>query len=252
MSILEIKNFSFYYPNKSEASVKNVNLTLKKNSVTALIGPSGCGKSTLLRSVNRICDITEGNRYTGEIIFKGKNILKKSTNLIDLRSKIGMIFQAPTPFNMSIRENVLYGLKIKGERDKTILETKLESSLKRVNLWNEVKDRLNSDATALSGGQAQRLCIARAIALSPEILLFDEPTSALDPISTAAIEELILELKEKYTVLIVTHNMAQAMRIGDFTAFMYMGEMIESGASEEIFKKPQTKLLRAYLGGKIG
>lgn len=252
MSVLQIKNFRFYYPNKSEASIKNINLSLEKNSVTALIGPSGCGKSTLLRSVNRICDITEGNRYEGKIIFENKNILSKSTNLIELRSKIGMIFQAPTPFNMSIKANVLYGLKVKGVRDKEVLEETLQNSLKKANLWDEVKDRLNNDASKLSGGQAQRLCIARAIALNPEILLFDEPTSALDPISTAAIEELILELKQKYTVLIVTHNMSQAKRIADFTAFMYLGELIEYGSSEDIFKKPQTKLLKAYLGGKIG
>lgn len=252
MSILEIKNFSFYYANKTEPSLKNINLNLEKSSVTALIGPSGCGKSTLLRSVNRICDISPGNSYEGEINFKGKNILNKNTNLIKLRSKIGMIFQAPTPFNMSIRDNVLYGLKIKGVTHKYELAHALESSLKKANLWSEVKDRLDSDATKLSGGQAQRLCIARAIALSPEILLFDEPTSALDPLSTAAIEELILELKQKYTVLIVTHNMSQAKRIADNTAFMYLGALIEAGQSKEIFSRPKTKLLSDYIGGKIG
>lgn len=252
MSILEIKNFSFYYANKNDASLEDINLSLAKSSVTALIGPSGCGKSTLLRSINRICDITQGNRYKGEIIFKGKNILSKNTNLIKLRSKIGMIFQAPTPFNMSIRDNVLYGLKIKGIKNKAELNVILESSLKKANLWKEVKDRLDSDAIKLSGGQAQRLCIARAIALSPEILLFDEPTSALDPISTAAIEELILELKQKYCVLIVTHNMSQAKRIADVTAFMYLGKLIEAGNSKDIFNRPKTKLLSDYVGGKIG
>ena len=252
MSVLEIKNFNFFYPKKDEPSLKNINLSLEKNSVTALIGPSGCGKSTLLRSIHRICDISEGNRYEGKINFEGKNILSKKTNLIELRSKIGMIFQAPTPFNMSIKANVLYGLKLKGIKDKQYLEQSLEKALKAANLWSEVKDRLNSDATKLSGGQAQRLCIARAIALNPEILLFDEPTSALDPISTTAIEELILSLKEKYVVLIVTHNMSQAQRIADYTAFMYLGEIIEWGKSHQIFNEPKTKLLKAYVGGKFG
>lgn len=249
---LDIRNFSFWYNGSSSPSLKNINMPVATKKVTALIGPSGCGKSTLLRSINRIHDLYPGNRYEGEILFHGKNILDKKTDLIELRTKIGMIFQQPTAFPMSIKENVEYGLKLQGIKDKQILTQTTSKSLKGANIWEEVKDRLNDDATSLSGGQRQRLCIARAIAVSPDILLFDEPTSALDPISTIAIEELINRLKEKYTILIVTHNMQQATRISDYTAFMYLGDLIEFGNTKQIFEAPREKLLQEYVGGKFG
>lgn len=249
---LDIRNFSFWYNGSSSPSLKNINMPVATKKVTALIGPSGCGKSTLLRSINRIHDLYPGNRYEGEILFHGKNILDKKTDLIELRTKIGMIFQQPTAFPMSIKENVEYGLKLQGVKDKQILAQTTSKSLKGANIWEEVKDRLNDDATSLSGGQRQRLCIARAIAVSPDILLFDEPTSALDPISTIAIEELINRLKEKYTILIVTHNMQQATRISDYTAFMYLGDLVEFGNTKQIFKAPREKLLQEYVGGKFG
>lgn len=249
---LDIRNFSFWYNGSSSPSLKNINMPVATKKVTALIGPSGCGKSTLLRSINRIHDLYPGNRYEGEILFHGKNILDKKTDLIELRTKIGMIFQQPTAFPMSIKENVEYGLKLQGVKDKQILAKTTSKSLKGANIWEEVKDRLNDDATSLSGGQRQRLCIARAIAVSPDILLFDEPTSALDPISTIAIEELINRLKEKYTILIVTHNMQQATRISDYTAFMYLGDLVEFGNTKQIFEAPREKLLQEYVGGKFG
>ncbi|ASM35911.1 phosphate ABC transporter, ATP-binding protein [Campylobacter sputorum subsp. bubulus] len=250
--ILNIKNFSFWYAGSQSPNLRNINMPVAINKVTALIGPSGCGKSTLLRSINRICDLYPGNRYEGEILFHDKNILDSKTDLIDLRIKIGMIFQQPTAFPMSIKDNVEYGLKLQGIKDKKVLSEITEKSLKGANIWDEVKDRLNDDAGGLSGGQRQRLCIARAIAVSPEVLLFDEPTSALDPISTIAIEELINRLKEKYTIVIVTHNMQQAMRISDYTAFMYLGDLIEFGETKQIFKNPREKLLQEYVGGKFG
>lgn len=249
---LDIRNFSFWYNGSSSPSLKNINMPVATKKVTALIGPSGCGKSTLLRSINRIHDLYPGNRYEGEILYHGKNILDKKTDLIELRTKIGMIFQQPTAFPMSIKENVEYGLKLQGVKDKQILAQTTSKSLKGANIWEEVKDRLNDDATSLSGGQRQRLCIARAIAVSPDILLFDEPTSALDPISTIAIEELINRLKEKYTILIVTHNMQQATRISDYTAFMYLGDLVEFGNTKQIFEAPREKLLQEYVGGKFG
>ena len=249
---LDIRNFSFWYNGSSSPSLKNINMPVATKKVTALIGPSGCGKSTLLRSINRIHDLYPGNRYEGEILFHGKNILDKKTDLIELRTKIGMIFQQPTAFPMSIKENVEYGLKLQGVKDKQILAQTTSKSLKGANIWEEVKDRLNDDATSLSGGQRQRLCIARAIAVSPDILLFDEPKSALDPISTIAIEELINRLKEKYTILIVTHNMQQATRISDYTAFMYLGDLVEFGNTKQIFEAPREKLLQEYVGGKFG
>ncbi|AII14069.1 phosphate ABC transporter, ATP-binding protein [Campylobacter iguaniorum] len=249
---LDIKDFSFWYAKSQSPSLKNINLPIQKGKVTALIGPSGCGKSTLLRSINRIHDLYPGNKYEGEIKFDGKNILSQKTDLIDLRIKIGMIFQQPTAFPMSIKDNVEYGLKLAGLKDKKKLSQIVERSLKGANIWDEVKDRLDDDANGLSGGQRQRLCIARAIAVNPEILLFDEPTSALDPISTIAIEELIHSLKDHYTVVIVTHNMAQATRVSDYTAFMYLGDLIEYGETKQIFEAPKTKLLKEYVGGKFG
>ncbi|MFN4197267.1 MAG: phosphate ABC transporter ATP-binding protein PstB [Caldimicrobium sp.] len=248
---IEIKNLNFYYVKNIQA-LKNINLQILKNKVTALIGPSGCGKTTLLRCLNRIHDLYPGNRYEGEIIFKGRNILAKEIDLIELRSKIGMVFQKPTPFPMSIFDNVAYGLRLKGLKNKTELKDRVEKALREAALWEEVKDKLNQSALSLSGGQQQRLCIARAIAVEPEVLLFDEPTSALDPISTGKIEDLIIQLKSKITIVIVTHNMQQAARISDFTAFMYLGELIEVGPTEKIFTNPEKKLTEDYITGRFG
>lgn len=250
--VLNIKDFSFWYAKSQTPNLNKINLPIYCNKVTAIIGPSGCGKSTLLRSINRIHDLYVGNKYEGKIIFEGKNILSQKIDLMELRIKIGMIFQQPTTFPMSIKNNVEYGLKLQGNKDKKSLAKIVEQSLKNANIWNEVKNRLNDDASSLSGGQRQRLCIARCIAVSPEVLLFDEPTSALDPISTMAIEELINELKKNYTVIIVTHNMLQALRISDYTAFMYLGNLIEYGKTKHIFDSPKEKLLKEYIGGKFG
>jgi len=251
---LEVKNFSFYYKGNTSPSLKNINMPIAKNKITALIGPSGCGKTTLLRSFNRIHDLYPGNKYEGKILFKDekKNILDKDVDLIDLRLKIGMIFQKPTPFPMSIFDNVAYGLRLQGIKNKSELEGRVEAALKGAALWEEVSNRLNADGNSLSGGQQQRLCIARAVAVEPEVLLFDEPTSALDPISTLAVEKLIIELKEKLTVIIVTHNMQQAARVSDYTAFMYLGDLIELNHTEELFINPAEKLTEEYITGKFG
>lgn len=248
---IEIRNLNFYYGG-SVPVLKNINLQIYKNKVTALIGPSGCGKTTLLRCINRIHDLYPGNRYEGEIIFGGRNILDKDVDLIELRSRIGMVFQKPTPFPMSIFDNVAYGLRLKGIKNKKILQERVEKALREAALWDEVKDKLHQSALGLSGGQQQRLCIARAIAVEPEVLLFDEPTSALDPISTGKIEDLIIQLKDKITIVIVTHNMQQAARISDFTAFMYLGELIEVGPTEKIFTNPEKKLTEDYVTGRFG
>lgn len=248
---IEIRNLNFYYDGNYQA-LKNINLQVYKNKVTALIGPSGCGKTTLLRCINRIHDLYPRNRYEGEIIFQGKNILSREIDLIELRSKIGMVFQKPTPFPMSIFDNVAYGLRLKGIKNKKELQERVEKALKEAVLWDEVKDKLHQSAFSLSGGQQQRLCIARAIAVEPEVLLFDEPTSALDPISSGKIEDLIVQLKSKITIVIVTHNMQQAARISDFTAFMYLGEIIEFGPTEKIFTNPEQKLTEAYVTGRFG
>ena len=259
MKIIDIKNFSFTYNGTNKPSLKNINLPIFKGKVTALIGPSGCGKSTLLRSLNRIHDLYLGNKYEGEILLKNvktnkiENILEfKENELINLRQRVGMIFQKPTPFPFSIFENIAYGLKLKGIKSKSELEGRVEEALKGAALWNEVKDRLKEDANSLSGGQQQRLCIARAIAVEPEVLLMDEPTSALDPISTLAIEELITKLKDKVTIVIVTHNMQQASRISDYTAYMYLGELVEFGETSQIFLNPQKKHTADYIAGKFG
>lgn len=249
---LEVKNLNFTYAGADEPSLKNINMPIEKNSITALIGPSGCGKTTLLRSFNRIHDLYPGNKYEGEIIFDGKNILTPKEDLIHLRTNIGMIFQKPTAFPMSIFDNVAYGLRLQGIKNKTELSGRVEQALKDAAIWEEVKDRLNHDANGMSGGQQQRLCIARAIAVEPEILLFDEPTSALDPISTAGIEELIVELKEKVTIVIVTHNMQQAARVSDYTGFMYLGDLVELSPTEELFITPKEKLTEEYITGKFG
>ena len=258
--IMDIKNFSFTYASATKPSLKNINLPIEENKVTALIGPSGCGKSTLLRSMNRIHDLYPGNKYEGEILLKDletekfENILeiKKENDFIALRQRVGMIFQKPTPFPMSIYDNIAYGLKLQGKKNKSELDEAVETALKGAALWNEVKDRLNADARGMSGGQQQRLCIARAVALKPEVLLFDEPTSALDPISTGAIEELIVELKQDVSIAIVTHNMQQASRISDFTAFMYLGDLVEYDKTETIFLNPKEKRTEDYITGKFG
>jgi phosphate transport system ATP-binding protein len=248
---LQVKNLNFYYAGNKQA-LKNINMPVYEKKVTALIGPSGCGKTTLLRCFNRMHDLYPGNRYEGEIIFEGKNILEKDVDLMALRSKIGMVFQKPTPFPMSIFDNVAYGLRLQGIKNKTELQDRVEKALKDAAIWDEVKDRLNVSAFSLSGGQQQRLCIARAIAVKPEVILFDEPTSALDPISTSKIEELIVELKKNHTTIIVTHNMQQAARVSDYTAFMYLGELIEFDLTDIIFTKPSKKLTEDYISGKFG
>ncbi len=260
MPVMNIKNFSFTYAGTYKPAIKNINLPILRNKITALIGPSGCGKSTLLRSLNRIHDLYPGNKYEGVIELlnfktnKYENILeiKKENEFIKLRQKVGMIFQKPTPFPMSIFDNVAYGLKIAGIKNKTEIENRVEEALKGAALWNEVSDRLNKSAFGLSGGQQQRLCIARAVAVKPEVILFDEPTSALDPISTGAIEELIVELKKDVSIAIVTHNMQQASRISDFTAFMYMGDLIEYDKTEVIFLNPKEKQTEDYITGRFG
>ncbi|MEA3330476.1 MAG: phosphate ABC transporter ATP-binding protein PstB [Campylobacterota bacterium] len=260
MPVMNIKKFSFTYPGVEEPSLRNIDLPIVKNKITALIGPSGCGKSTLLRAMNRIHDIYPGNKYEGKIELrdidssKMHNILniKKENEFIELRQKVGMIFQKPTPFPMSIFDNVAYGLKIAGLKNKMELQDRVEKALKDSALWKEVHDRLGKSAMGLSGGQQQRLCIARAVAVKPEILLFDEPTSALDPISTGAIEELLVELKKDISIAIVTHNMQQASRISDFTAFMYLGDLIEYDKTETIFLNPAEKRTEDYITGRFG
>ncbi|WP_434580364.1 phosphate ABC transporter ATP-binding protein PstB [Sulfurimonas sp. NW15] len=260
MPVMNIKKFSFTYPGADEPSLKNINLSIEKNKITALIGPSGCGKSTLLRSMNRIHDLYPGNKYDGKIELlneatgKYQNILeiKKENEFIELRQKVGMIFQKPTPFPMSIFDNVAYGLKIAGIKNKSELADRVETALKGSALWKEVHDRLNKSAMGLSGGQQQRLCIARAVAVKPEVILFDEPTSALDPISTSAIEELLVELKKDVSIAIVTHNMQQASRISDYTAFMYLGDLIEFDKTENIFLNPKEKKTEDYITGRFG
>ncbi len=248
---IEVKKLNFYYAGNILV-LKNIDIPIYKNKITALIGPSGCGKTTLLRCFNRMHDLYPGNRYEGEIIFQGKNILSKDIDLIELRTKIGMVFQKPTPFPMSIFDNIAYGLKLRNIKNKKELKERVEKALREAALWDEVKDKLYSSAMGLSGGQQQRLCIARAIAVEPEVLLFDEPTSALDPISTAKIEDLIVQLKNKITIVIVTHNMQQAARISDYTAFMYLGELIEFGPTEKIFTNPDHKLTEDYITGRFG
>jgi phosphate transport system ATP-binding protein len=227
-------------------------MEMPKKKVTAFIGPSGCGKSTLLRCINRMNDLVDNVTIEGKILLHDDNIYDKSVNVAALRRRVGMVFQKPNPFPKSIFENVTYGLRIQGINDKRILEETVETSLRGAALWDEVKDRLNDNALGLSGGQQQRLVIARAIAIAPEVLLLDEPASALDPISTLKIEELINELKEKYTIVIVTHNMQQAARVSDYTAFMYMGDLIEIGATTQIFTKPAKKQTEDYITGRYG
>ncbi len=247
---LETRDVNVYYGTNKVLS--NINMQIEANTVTAFIGPSGCGKSTYLRLFNRMNDYISDFRKEGEIYVEGKEIYKKKTKIEELRKKVGMVFQKPSPFPKSIYENVVYGLRIQGITNKGILDNAARTSLKQAALWEEVKADLNKSALALSGGQQQRLCIARALAVEPSILLMDEPASALDPISTAKIEELIHELKQKYTILIVTHNMQQAGRVSDKTGFFYMGELIEFGPTKQIFTNPKQKQTENYISGKFG
>jgi phosphate transport system ATP-binding protein len=248
---LDVKGLNFYYAGAINA-LKKMTFPIYKNAVTALIGPSGCGKTTLLRCFNRMHDLYPGNRYEGEILFQGENILSDGTDLIHLRSRIGMVFQKPTPFPMSVFDNIAYGLKLKGIHKRADLSEKVEKALVHAALWDEVKDKLNASAYDLSGGQQQRLVIARALAVKPEVLLFDEPTSALDPISTAKIEELAAILKREITIIIVTHNMQQAARISDWTGFLMLGELIEFDRTDKIFTAPSEKLTEEYITGRFG
>ena len=247
---LKVENLNLFYGKKQ--ALHGINMEMPKKKVTAFIGPSGCGKSTLLRCINRMNDLVDHVTIEGKILLHDDNIYDKSVNVAALRRRVGMVFQKPNPFPKSIFENVTYGLRIQGINDKRILEETVETSLRGAALWDEVKDRLNDNALGLSGGQQQRLVIARAIAIAPEVLLLDEPASALDPISTLKIEELINELKEKYTIVIVTHNMQQAARVSDYTAFMYMGDLIEIGATTQIFTKPAKKQTEDYITGRYG
>ena len=248
----EVKNLHFYYG--AHQALKNINVGIFENKVTAMIGPSGCGKTTLLRCFNRMHDLYPGNRYEGEIILhpENMNILDRSVDPIEIRMRVSMVFQKPNPFPKSIFENVAYGLRIRGMREKALISEKVEEALTNAALWDEVKDRLENLAAMLSGGQQQRLCIARALAVDPELVLFDEPTSALDPTATQKIEELIQELEKKYTIIIVTHNMQQAARISDYTGFFYMGELIEFGKTEDIFTNPKVKKTEEYITGRFG
>ncbi len=247
---MEIKNLNFYY-GKFHA-LKNINMTIPEKKVTAFIGPSGCGKSTLLRTFNRMYQLYPKLRAEGEILLDGKNILDSKQDLNLLRAKVGMVFQKPTPFPMSIFDNIAFGITLYEKMNKSELNDRVEWALKKAALWNEVKDKLDQSGTSLSGGQQQRLCIARGIAVLPEVLLLDEPCSALDPISTARIEELVHELKNDYTIAIVTHNMQQAARVSDYTAYMYLGELMEIGDTDTIFTKPNRKETEDYITGKFG
>lgn len=249
----EARNLSFYYG--SFHALKGVSMPVYENKVTALIGPSGCGKSTFLRCFNRMHDLYPGNRYEGggiQFYPDATNLLSPKVDPIEVRMRISMVFQKPNPFPKSIYENVAYGLRVRGERSRSVLDDKVEAALRGAALWGEVKDRLKELGANLSGGQQQRLCIARALATDPELLLFDEPTSALDPIATASIEELVTELKEKVSILIVTHNMQQAARVSDYTAYMYLGELVEFGVTDDIFIKPQKKETEDYITGRFG
>jgi phosphate transport system ATP-binding protein len=249
-NIFEMKDFSIYYGHF--LAVKKVTLNIGVNKITAIIGPSGCGKSTLLRSLNRMNDLILNSWVEGQSLFKGVDIYQKDTDVIELRKRVGMVFQKPNPFPNSVYENVAYGPKIRGIRKKSQLDEIVENALVRADLWKEVRDKLNESGMSLSGGQMQRLCIARSLAQEPEVLLFDEPTSALDPISTANIENLLRELRKTVTIVIVTHNMQQAARVSDYTAFMYIGELIEFGETDTLFINPKNKLTEEYITGRFG
>ncbi len=243
-------NINFFYGSKK--ALNGINMNIYANKVTALIGPSGCGKSTFLRLINRMNDLVSSSRVEGQLLLDNKNIFDKDIDVVELRRRVGMVFQKPNPFPKSIYENMAYGLEIKGIKDKKYVDEKVFESLKKAALWDEIKDRLNDSALRLSGGQQQRLCIARCLVVEPEVILFDEPCASLDPISTRKIEELIIELKQFYTIVIVTHNMQQAARVSDYTAFMYLGDLIEFGQTEKLFTVPKDKRTEEYLTGKFG
>jgi phosphate transport system ATP-binding protein len=247
---LESKNVNFYYG--SSHALKNINIGIAANTVTALIGPSGCGKSTYLRLFNRMNDLIDNTRLEGEVLIDGVNIYNKGVNVDNLRKLTGMVFQKPNPFPKTIFENVAYGLRVNGIKDKKYIEERVETTIRQVALWDEVKDKLKKSAFELSGGQQQRLCIARALAIQPSVILMDEPTSALDPISTSKVEELIHELKQHYTIVIVTHNMQQAGRVSDHTAFFYLGELVEMGETKQIFTNPLIERTQNYITGRFG
>jgi phosphate transport system ATP-binding protein len=248
--VIHVKSLDFYYG--SFQGLKQINLDIFERKVTAFIGPSGCGKSTLLRTFNRMYDLYPGQRAEGEIVFNGRNILDKDVDVNVLRAKVGMVFQKPTPFPMSIYENIAFGVRLYENLSKGEMDERVEWALNKAALWGEVKDKLGKSGLSLSGGQQQRLCIARGVAVKPDVLLLDEPTSALDPISTVKIEELISELKEDYTIAIVTHNMQQAARCSDFTAYMYLGELVEFGETDKIFLNPTKKETQDYITGRFG
>ncbi|HQR04547.1 MAG TPA: phosphate ABC transporter ATP-binding protein PstB [Rhodocyclaceae bacterium] len=247
---IAFRSFNFYY-GKYHA-LRNINLEIFRRKVTAFIGPSGCGKSTLLRTMNRMYDLYPEQRAEGELILDGHNILARGTDLNALRARVGMVFQKPTPFPMSIYDNIAFGVKLHERLNRVEMDERVEWSLRKAALWNEVKDKLRQSGMSLSGGQQQRLCIARGVAVKPSVLLLDEPTSALDPISTLRIEELVAELKEEFTIAIVTHNMQQAARVSDFTAYMYLGELVEFGRTDDIFIKPRDKRTEDYITGRFG
>jgi phosphate transport system ATP-binding protein len=247
---LRIKDFNFYY-GKFHA-IKNVNMNIHRRRVTAFIGPSGCGKSTLLRAINRMYDLYPEQRVDGEMVLDGKNILDRDVNLTDLRARVGMVFQKPTPFPMSIYDNVAFGVSLHEKLSKSEMDDRVEWAINKAALWGEVKDKLQQSGMSLSGGQQQRLCIARGIAVKPQIILLDEPTSALDPLSTARIEELVSDLKQDFTIAIVTHNMQQAARVSDYTAFMYLGELVEFDSTDNVFLKPKKKETEDYITGRFG
>ena len=247
---IKVENLQFFYG--AFQGLKNINLEILERRITAFIGPSGCGKSTLLRTFNRMYDLYPGQRAEGHIMMNGRNVLDKGQDLNLLRAKVGMVFQKPTPFPMSIYDNIAFGVKLYENLSKAEMDERVEWALKKAALWNEAKDKLKQSGLSLSGGQQQRLCIARAVAVKPEVVLLDEPTSALDPISTAKIEELLHELKEDYTIAIVTHNMQQAARVSDYTAYMYLGELVEYGVTDELFIKPRRKETEDYITGRFG
>ena len=248
--IMTVNDLCLWYGNHQ--ALKDINITIPEKSITALIGPSGCGKSTFLKTLNRMNDLVDGVKITGSVKYRGKDIYDPSTDVCELRRQIGMVFQKPNPFPMSIYDNVAYGPRTHGIRSRARLDELVERSLRGAAIWDEVKDRLKKNALGLSGGQQQRLCIARALAVEPDVLLMDEPTSALDPISTSKIEELAMQLKENYTIVIVTHNMQQAVRISDHTAFFLLGDLVEFGATEQIFSQPRDKRTEDYITGRFG
>lgn len=250
MSIITVEKMNLWY--SAHHAIKDVNIDIEENNITALIGPSGCGKSTFLKTLNRMNDLVPGVKVTGTLRYNSQNIFDKNLDVNELRREIGMVFQKPNPFPMSIYDNIAYGPRTHGIKNKVKLDEIVEESLKGAAIWDEVKDRLKKSALGLSGGQQQRLCIARALAVKPKVLLMDEPTSALDPISTSRIEELAIELKKSYTIVIVTHNMQQAVRISDYTAFFLLGELVETGKTEELFSMPRDKRTEDYITGRFG